>query len=268
MFQFFPSRNTALIVGGFSIYWYGLLYFAAFILALFLLPRLQRYRQVALISDDWGALLSFVVLGVIVGGRLGFCLLYDPVAYFKNPLAILAIRDGGMSFHGGLIGVSAAIAWFAWARGLHLLDLTDIATVPAAIGLIFGRYGNFLNQELYGVQTTLPWGMKFAGATGYRHPLQLYAMAKDAFISACCFTALRMSSRRGLPTAVFLCSYAVLRFALEVLREQQYTLLTFLGLTLTRGQWYCVPMFISGILLGGFVMRIPKAAPVSQEFHE
>ncbi len=251
MIALFPSRPVALELFGLQIHWYGLLYLAGFLIAGWLLPRLQKYRNLHLPQDAWLTLLSWSVLGVVIGGRLGYVFFYEPQFFLAHPMQIVAVWQGGMAFHGGLIGV-VLVLWL-WSRTfkIPLLVLGDIVVVPVAIGLALGRFGNFINQELYGTVTTLPWGMYFPGAEGLRHPIQLYAVGKDLFIAAVCFWHLRITRenihRWGCTGAAFLIFYGVGRFLLEYIRDQQYPLTEIAGITLTRGQLLCIPMILVGL---------------------
>lgn len=252
----FPSRAIAIILFGFPVYWYGLLYLLGFLNALWILPKLSRYRHLALSREEWSELLSWAVVGVIVGGRLGYVFLYEPAYFLNNPLQIFAIRDGGMAFHGGFIGVLLAVIFFVRRYKINLLRLTDVIVVPVAIGLALGRLGNFLNQELYGTVTTLPWGMHFAGAEGLRHPLQIYGIMKDSFLAVACYWTLRQTpAKNGSASAMFLIVYGTLRFLLEYIREQNESLFIVGPLVLTRGQTYCIPMVIMGAVLVWMLRR-------------
>ena len=251
MIAFFPSRPVALSLFGFEIHWYGLLYLAGFLIAAYLLPRLQRYRALGLAHAEWMSLLEWSIVGVIVGGRLGYVLFYEPQYFFSTPSKIFAFWQGGMSFHGGFLGV--LIVLILWSRRHHvpLLALADVIVVPVAIGLALGRVGNFINQELYGTVTTLPWGMAFPGAEGLRHPIQLYAVGKDLLIAGICFWYLHLTResvrRHGCTAAAFLILYGVGRFLLEYLREQQYPLTDIFGVVLTRGQLLTLPLLVLGM---------------------
>ncbi|MEK7122901.1 MAG: prolipoprotein diacylglyceryl transferase [Patescibacteria group bacterium] len=248
MIQFFPSRPIALSVFGFDVHWYGILYLVAFVLAYLLVPRLQKYRGLPLTKDQWGDILTWSVIGVLLGGRLGYVLLYDPRYFLSHPLEIFAVWQGGMASHGGFLGVTLAFLYMSRKHKISLLALADIAVIPVAIGLALGRFGNFINQELYGTVTTLPWGMSFPGAEGLRHPTQLYAVGKDLFIALVCFLHLRMPARpKGQTAGIFLVLYGVLRFLLEFLRENTHSMFVLGGLELSRGQWYSVPVFAIGI---------------------
>ena len=252
MIELFPSRPVALALFGFEIHWYGLLYLAGFLIAAYLLPRLQRYRKLDLSRDTWAALLSWSVVGVIIGGRLGYVFFYEPSYFLVHPLQMFAVWQGGMSFHGGLIGVILVLLFWSRAQKIPLLALADIVVIPVAIGLALGRLGNFINQELYGTLTTLPWGMEFPGAEGLRHPAQLYAVIKDLLLAAVCFWHLgitrNMPNRRsGCTAAAFLILYGVGRFLLEYVREQQYPWIEIYDITLTRGQLLTLPLIFLGL---------------------
>ena len=247
--QLFPSRAVAIDILGFGIHWYGLLYLAAFMLAWVLLPRLQRYRNLDLTSEEWADLLSWGVIGVVVGGRLGFVLFYEPSYFLDSPLRVFAVWEGGMSSHGGFLGVTLSLLWIVRKKGLPVLALADVIVVPVALGLMLGRLGNFINQELYGTVTSLPWGISIPGVEGLRHPTQLYAMLKDLVIAFACFAHLSLpGSTRGRTAAIFLILYGVLRFLLEYLRIQEYPLLP-LPLFFSRGQLLTLPIVVVGVPL-------------------
>lgn len=255
--EFFPSRAVALSVAGFSIHWYGLLYLAGFLIGAWLLPILGKYRSVPLSRDQWMELLSWAVVGVIAGGRLGYILFYEPAYYVSQPLKILALWEGGMSFHGGLVGVLTVMYVFCRKKALSLLQLGDVVVVPVAIGLMLGRFGNFLNQELYGVITTLPWGMQFEGAEGLRHPTQLYAMLKDAVIAMTCFVHLQKTvpgRPYGRTGAQFLILYGVGRFLIEFVRVPTHSSIDLEMIVLTRGELLTIPVFLLGIAVWIYTM--------------
>lgn len=247
MIDFFPARNVALIVGEFPIYWYGILYLLSFVVAALLLPRLQYLRKLRLSKGEWSDILTWAVVGVLVGGRFGYVLFYRFSDFLGNPFVLFDVRSGGMASHGGFIGVALALLWVMRKRAWdQKLSIADVAVVPVAIGLAFGRFGNFLNQELYGTVTTLPWGMRFDGATGLRHPTQFYAMGKDIAIAASCFWYLRSTRGSFIPgrsLALFLMLYGVLRFAVEIFRDQ--TGISMYG-PFSEGQVLTIPVFLAG----------------------
>lgn len=257
MIAFFPSRAVALTIGSFSIHWYGLLYLCGFFLAWVLIPRLQKFRKLSVTRDEWGTILSAAVVGVIVGGRLGFVFFYEPVYFLSHPWEILMVWKGGMASHGGFIGVTVALLWTLRRRSwTEIWKIADIIVVPIAIGLALGRVGNFINQELYGIVTDLPWGITVPGEQGLRHPTQLYAVAKDLLIAVVCFVHLFRTRDRmqpGQTFALFLLLYGVLRFLIEFLREQHGEVWELGGLSLSQGQMLTLP-----VILIGFVMWIRK----------
>lgn len=250
MLELLPSRTVAVELFGFPVHWYGLLYFIAFLLAYALLPRLQKYRGLSLSANDWSQILSWAVIGVIVGGRLGYVVLYEPLHYFSNPWEIPAVWLGGMSSHGGFVGVSLALWHIVRKKRIDPLSFADTVVVPIALGLMLGRIGNFINQELYGSVTTLPWGIVIPGVEGLRHPTQLYAAAKDLAIALICFLHLSTAPRvKGQTFSLFLILYGVLRFLLEYVRVPSHAPFDLGFLILTRGQLYTLPIILVGIIL-------------------
>lgn len=267
MISLFPSRRVAIELLGWDIHWYGLLYVAAFLLAWFLLPRLAPLRKVDMTSDEWGSILGWAILGVLIGGRLGFVLFYEPAYFLSSPLQIVAVWKGGMSSHGGFLGVLIALLLrLRHLRVSEILAIADIFAVPAALGLMLGRIGNFINGELYGPVTSVAWAMSFPGVEGLRHPTQLYAAAKDLLIAMLCFLHL-VSVRRTYPGrtfSLFLVLYGALRFLVEEFRVQEYSEISLGMITLTRGQVLTVPIVIAGIVV--FVIARRMAKKIEQGF--
>jgi phosphatidylglycerol:prolipoprotein diacylglycerol transferase len=249
--ELFPSRIIALQIGEFAIHWYGVMYLLAFVLAFILLPNLQSHRQLFLIRDEWASIISAAVVGVIIGGRLGYVLFYEPEYFSEHPSKILSVWEGGMSSHGGFIGVTIMLLFICWRMKLDIRKVADVAVVPIALGLALGRFGNFINQELYGTVTALPWGIHIPGVDGARHPTQLYAMIKDVSIALLCYFHLRYAKPfvPGRTAALFLMLYGVLRFIVEHFRAQTYMLSHIGPITLTRGQLLTIPVFLIGVFL-------------------
>jgi phosphatidylglycerol:prolipoprotein diacylglycerol transferase len=196
------------------------------------------------------------IVGVILGGRLGYVLFYKPAYYFFHPLEIFAIWQGGMSFHGGFLGVLAAMAFVAWRQRVNWWDLMDFVAPLVPVGLAAGRLGNFINGELWGRVTEVSWGMVFRGAGELpRHPSQLYQMALEGLAL---FALLWWFSSRPRPraqvSALFLIGYGGARFVGEFSREPD----AFLGLLafgLSMGQWLSLPMIVAGTWLFGWSGR-------------
>ena len=249
----------AFSLGPLAVRWYGLMYLVGFATAYFLgryrIKRGLSGRITLLILDD---LLFFVVLGVILGGRLGYVLFYKPAHYFQHPLEIFAVWQGGMAFHGGFLGVLVAMWYLSRKHELRWLEMADFVAPLIPLGLAAGRLGNFINGELYGRVTDVAWGMVFstpgAGAAP-RHPSQLYQFALEGmllFVILWVFTA--RPRPLGAGSAVFLIGYGVLRFVAEFFREPD-DFLGFLALNLTMGQWLSVPMIVAGVFLLAWAYR-------------
>ncbi len=253
---------VALSIGPLQIHWYGLTYLAAF--GLFVLLARWRAAQpwnaaAGWTRDDIDDLLVWGVAGVVLGGRLGYVLFYKPAYYLGNPLEIIAVWKGGMAFHGGMLGVIVAMAWWAQRRARHWLAVTDFIAPCVPVGLAAGRIGNFINGELWGrpADPSLPWAMVFPQSGGElpRHPSQLYQFALEGLLlAALLWLYARRPRATGAVSAAFLIGYGVLRFVVEYFREPD----AFLGLQalgLSRGQWLCMPMIAAGIAIGAWSAR-------------
>jgi len=247
---------VALQLGPIAVHWYGLTYLAAFGLFLWLGRLRLRHEPYASLAGPGGwsrrdleDILFLGVVGVVVGGRLGYCLFYKPMHYLTHPLEIFAIWQGGMSFHGGLLGVVAAMVWFAHSRHRPFWQVTDFVAPCVPTGLAAGRIGNFINGELPGrlSDPSLPWGMVFRGAGDLpRHPSQIYQFLLEGLLL---FVLLWLYARKRRPmgrvSALFLIGYGVLRFLAEFFREPD-PFLGLLPLGMSMGQWLCVPMVLAG----------------------
>lgn len=253
--QFDP---VAFSIGPVKVHWYGLSYVAAF--ALFVLVGRLQVKRAAWQARGWSArdvedVLFYGMVGVILGGRLGYVLFYKPAFYFANPIEIFKVWTGGMAFHGGLIGVLLALAYFAHRRGRHFLEVGDFVAPCVPLGIAAVRLGgNFVNGELWGKFVTnpsLPWAMVFpqSGSNAPRHPSQIYQAGMEGLML---FVILWIVARRVQPlgrvSGVFLLGYGVFRFIAEFFREPD----SFLGLLtfgMSMGQWLCVPMIAAGLWL-------------------
>jgi len=196
-------------------------------------------------------------MGVIVGGRVGYMLFYQPGMLIDSPLSLFAIWDGGMSFHGGLLGVLVAMALFARSRALAFFTVTDFIAPLVPIGLFFGRIGNFINAELWGSPTTLPWGMVFpGGGPEPRHPSMLYEALLEGLVLFLLLWLFSMKPRpRMTVSGLFLAGYGVFRFGVEFVREPDAHIGYLAGGWLTMGHLLSAPMILAGIALLGWGYR-------------
>jgi phosphatidylglycerol:prolipoprotein diacylglycerol transferase len=252
-----PQFNpVALALGPIQIHWYGLTYLAAFGLFLFLAARRIRlpwFAAVGWTRRDVEDMLFYGVLGVVIGGRLGYALFYKPGEYLSHPLDIFMVWKGGMSFHGGILGVTAAMALFARSRGRSFLQVMDVVAPCVPTGLAAGRIGNFINGELWGREApaSLPWAMIFpqSGRDSPRHPSQIYQLLLEGLLLFVLLWWYGQKERaRGQVAAAFVFGYGVLRFVAEYFREPD-AFLGILALGMSMGQWLCVPMIVLGAAL-------------------
>ncbi|RME37341.1 MAG: prolipoprotein diacylglyceryl transferase, partial [Deltaproteobacteria bacterium] len=208
-------------IGPLAVRWYGLMYLAGFAAAWGLIRFLARRRNLALSRDDLSDLLFYAVIGVILGGRLGYVVFYNPAYFLAHPLEIPAVWQGGMSFHGGLVGVVTASLIFCRRRKVPVLALGDVVANSAAIGLGLGRLGNFINGELWGRVTDVPWGMVFPQAGLLpRHPSQIYEFFLEGVVLFCLLFWLNLrTTTKGIPLFAFFACYGLFRFLVEFVRE-------------------------------------------------
>lgn len=253
--QFDP---VAFQIGPFAVHWYGLMYLLAFGLVLVLGRwRIKHQPWTGWTNKMLDDALFYGVLGVILGGRLGYILFYKPGDFLAHPLDIFKVWEGGMSFHGGFLGVILAMALFARSRKLRWLSVTDFIAPLVPLGLATGRLGNFINGELWGRPTDLPWGMVFPQAADgiARHPSQLYQFAGEGLLLFAIVWVFAMKPRAvGAVSAVFLIGYGVLRFLAEFTREPD-SFLGLLGLGLSMGQWLSLPMIVAGLWMYRWAQR-------------
>ncbi|WP_027368301.1 prolipoprotein diacylglyceryl transferase [Desulfocurvibacter africanus] len=244
---------VALRIGPLTIRWYGLMYIAGFAAAWLLGNRRAKLPWAPLNQAQFSDLLTWILAGLLVGARLGYVLFYNAGWFLRHPLDILAFWQGGMSFHGGLIGVACAIFLFSWRHGLHPLAVGDFIVPLAPPGLLAGRIGNFLNAELWGRPSDMPWAMVFPdpAAGGIpRHPSQLYEALLEGLVL---FVILWLYSGRPRPrgsvSGMFLLLYGLFRFLAEFFRQPDVQL-GFVALDwLTMGQILCLPMMLTGVWL-------------------
>lgn len=256
---------VALQLGPLQIRWYGLAYVAGFVCAFLVLADLSRRWRIRIGDDAFFTIIFCVVVGVIFGGRLGYVLFYGDGYYLEHPEQILAFNKGGMSFHGGLIGVLLGGAVAAKITHIPFLTLADMGAVGGAIGLFFGRCANFVNGELWGAPTDLPWGVVFGGAAGPmpRHPSQLYEAVLEGIVIFCVLFALSRKNPprpRGTFIGLFLAMYGLFRFLVEFIREPDAQLGYLWGGWLTMGQVLSVPLIVAGValLIYAVKMKLPQ----------
>lgn len=239
-------------IGPFALRWYSLAYIAGILLGWFYLGRLLDQDAAPMRRDHADSLVVWVTLGIILGGRLAYVLFYDPGTYLAEPLKMFQLWAGGMSFHGGALGVGIAIILFARRHRLDWLRIIDYVAMCAPIGLFLGRLANFVNGELWGRPTSLSWGIVFPGAGPLpRHPSQLYEAALEGpvlfLLLWCLFRFTGARARPGIISGAFVLGYGVFRFLVEYIREPDQQLVGFAAETgLHMGQWLCVPMILGG----------------------
>jgi phosphatidylglycerol:prolipoprotein diacylglycerol transferase len=253
----FPNFDpVAIAVGPLQIRWYALGYLAGILLgwayARYIVKK-DEPKGIRPNREDIDDFLPFAVMGVILGGRLGYVLFYQPAYYFSHPLEILQLWHGGMSFHGGASGVIIALIAYSLAKGFSMFRLGDLAALCCTFGLFFGRITNFINGELFGRPTDVPWGVVFpGGGPEPRHPSQLYEAGLEGILLFVILSVMihneKIRSRPGIVGGTFLIGYGLCRMFVENFREPD-AYLGFLAGGLTMGQILCLPMIAAGILV-------------------
>ena len=269
----------AFSIGPFTARWYGIAYALGFILAAVVIYFVgKRWKM----RFDMNALCTVIIcamVGVIVGGRLGYVLIYNNAFYAAHPLEVLNFANGGMSFHGGLVGALLAGIVAAKLVKMPYLSLVDVAIIGVPIGLFFGRCANFVNGELWGAPTDLPWGVVFGGSAGLepRHPSQLYEALLEGlvlFIVLYAMSFKRPPFPRGAYIGVFLLGYGLFRFAVEFIRQPDAQIGYLFGDWFTMGQLLSIPLILLGVflLIYACVTKKPQVGPNSlrkeEETHE
>lgn len=241
---------VAFAIGPLEIRWYGLAYLAGFLLGWFIVKRVNRLSATPLKDQLIDDIIIWITFGVILGGRLGYVLLYHPYLFFEDILAVFAIWEGGMSFHGGLIGVVLATLLYCHKYKIKFFVMGDLLAIGTPLGILFGRLANFINGELYGRITDVSWAMVFPRGGPYpRHPSQLYEGFLEGLVLFILLLSIKLIYRDKLKTGtisgLFLIFYAIFRFTAEFFREPADG---FMGL-FTTGQAYCIPMFLVGAMI-------------------
>lgn len=247
----------AVALGPLQLHWYGVMYIIAFISG-WLLGRYRASRP----GSGWSTeqvddLATWIMLGIIVGARLGYIVFYDLPTYLADPMEIIRVWNGGMSFHGGLLGVLFVAIWWKFQHKKRFLDVTDFVAPLVPLGLLFGRIGNFINAELWGKVTTAHWGMIFPGAGDLpRHPTQLYEAGFEGLLM---FLILWIYSRKHRPlgavSGLFAVLYSIIRIGVEFFRIPDAHLGYLFLNSITMGQILCLPLLLIGILLLALACR-------------
>jgi phosphatidylglycerol:prolipoprotein diacylglycerol transferase len=246
-------------IGPLRVHWYGIMYLIGFVAA-WLLARYRARRPgstwTALDIDD---LIFYCAMGVILGGRIGWCIFYGHDVIAENWLNVLHIWDGGMSFHGGMLGVTAAVWLFARIKKKRFADVLDFVAPLPGVGLMAGRFGNFINGELWGKQTTLPWGFRVVDPDGQvvvRHPSQLYEATLEGLVLFLILWWFTSKPRPRLaPTGLFLIVYGLARFTVEWVRLPDANIGYLVGSWLTMGMLLTLPMILAGAIMMAIAYR-------------
>jgi phosphatidylglycerol---prolipoprotein diacylglyceryl transferase len=252
----YPDFNpVAFSIGPVKVHWYGIMYLLGFASAWWLARRRAARPGASWKPGDVDDLIFFAMLGVILGGRIGYVLFYGLSFWANDPWYPLKIWEGGMAFHGGLLGGVIALTLFAWRRGRNVADVCDFTAPLPALGLFFGRIGNFINGELWGKVTTVPWGFLYKGQV--RHPSQLYEATLEGLLMFVVMWGFTSRPRPRLaPSGLFLLIYGVARFLVEFVRVPDEQIGYLAGGWLTEGQLLSVPMIIAGIAMLAWAYRV------------
>lgn len=246
-------------IGPVQPHWYGLMYILAFIGGWFILKKYNRRDHLHLNKNDFLDLCLYVLLGVIVGGRLGYVWFYNLNQYLANPIEIFQVWNGGMSFHGGLIGVIVAMVYFAWRKKVSFHKVADIIAINAALGVGLVRIGNFINGELFGRASDVAWCMVFPKDKDpsqiCRHPSQLYQMLLEGFLLMGILIWLKNKKLTpGITAWSFAIGYGVMRFAVEFVRQPDPQIGLYFG-WMSQGQLLSIPLILAGVVMVGVIWR-------------
>jgi len=256
--MFYNNINPTLLrIGPLEIRYYGIIFVLGFIIAYFLIYHLAKKKDLKLTKDDVADFIFYLIIGTIMGARLFAVIFYNLKYYLANPFEIIAIWHGGLSFHGGLVGAALAGYLYCRKKKISFYDLADIVVIPLAFGLFLGRIGNFLNGELVGRITSLPWCVKFKNYDGCRHPSQLYESLKNLVIFSVLWFIKDRKLKKGILFWSFVLMYSTLRFFIEFVRAPDVQIGFILGLTM--GQWLNIVMFAVGLY---FFVKINKQEQV------
>ena len=278
-FTAFPDLGLspiALHIWRFDLRWYSLAYLAGIFIGYWYVLKLLKQPGAPMARRHADDLVFYAALGIIFGGRLGYVLFYNLGEYLKHPVEIVKLWDGGMSFHGGVVGTSLGIFYFAWRQKLNWLRIHDYVACCVPFGLFFGRIANFINQELWGAATTVPWAVRFVEPTPFgpmlgppRHPSQLYEAVLEGLVLFAILTFMFWKTKSryepGKLVGAFILFYGLFRFAIEFIREPDSQLRGFAQAThLHMGQWLSLPMILGGLyLMATAAKRRARVEPIA-----
>lgn len=250
----FPTINPVIVsIGPLAIRWYSLAYIAGILFGWYYARKLVTKFQLPLTNKHLEDFITWAIIGMVVGGRLGYVLFYNPVKYLLQPLDILKTYDGGMSFHGGIIGLISASYFFSKKYKVNFLTISDLMAATCSVGLFLGRIANFINGELYGRVTDVPWAVIFPDSDQQpRHPSQLYEALGEGLLLFLIVTyaihRFQTLKRPSLTSAIALISYSIARMIAEIFREPDFHI-GFIWSGITMGQILCLPMLLLAFYL-------------------
>lgn len=252
---FYHNINPTIArIGTLEIRWYGLMYVISFILAYFIILHLVKKKKLNLKKEDVENFIAYSIIGLVLGARIFYVLFYNLKFYIENPLEIIMVWHGGLSFHGGLIGLIVVGYLFCKKKKIKFYEFADIVSIPAYLGSMLGRIGNFINGELYGRITDVPWAFKFKDVEGFRHPSQLY----EAFYNLVIVAVLWKLKEKKLPNGFLFWSgiamYGLFRFITEFFREPD-SQIGFVFWKLSMGQLLTFPMFLIGSFMLFYLLK-------------
>lgn len=245
--MFLSAINPILLeLGQFQIRYYGLMYVLGLVLTYFFINYLVKQRKIKLNKQEIADFLFFGMIGVIIGARIFYILFYNLPYYIENPLKVFVLWEGGLSFHGGLAGMIVSTLIFCRIKKVSFWEMADITVIPISVCLMFGRIGNFLNDELYGRLTNVPWAVKFQAAEGFRHPSQLYESFKNLVIFSILWNLKDRKLKRGIMFSLFLMLFSLFRFFIEFFRQPDEQV-GFIFKYFSMGQILNIPVFVCGV---------------------
>ncbi|MBI2649960.1 prolipoprotein diacylglyceryl transferase [Candidatus Woesearchaeota archaeon] len=254
--MFYHNINPVLLeLGPLQIRYYGLFYALGFVIAYFLIFYLAKRKELPITKDDVADFLVYLIIGVVSGARIAYVVFYNPIFYLQNPLEIIAVWHGGLSFHGGLIGAVAASYLFCKRKKIEFYDIADIVVIPVALALALGRIGNFINAELYGRITNLPWCIDYTKnrfieslPSGCRHPSQIYESMKNLAIFVVLWFIKDKKMPKGFMFWSFVALYGLFRTTVEFFRAPDEQI-GFIFNYFTMGQLLSFPLFLLGLYM-------------------